>query len=124
MPNPSLPALIGGSWPLCRSRSGFRLQLLEQTPASPGNAYAGSGGCPQKMPAHGILQSRRHGTPARRKKHVAVGLNTHQKFSDNGSVNPSHRHVAGANNGGDAGSLAAVPHAYFTHATDRANKLP
>ncbi len=112
-----LPALIGGLGLYAGAVQASGFQLLEQNASGLGNAYAGSAAVAEDASTVFFNPAGMALLPAE-KKHVAVGLNLinpSAKFSDNGSVNPVSPPMSlGANNGGDAGSLAAVPHAYFT----------
>lgn len=108
-----LPALIGGLYAGAANASAF--QLLEQNVSGLGAAYAGSAAVAEDASTVFYNPAGMALLPAG-KKHMAAGLNLinpSAKFSDGGSVAAAGQ-VLGGNNGGDAGSLAAVPHGYFT----------
>jgi len=92
------------------SASGFA--LIEQSASGLGNAYAG--GAASAEDASTIFFNPA-GMSRLKGKEVVVAVHAIQpsaKFSDTGSALPAPRPLNG--NGGDAGSLALVPNAYFS----------
>ncbi len=110
-----LPTLIASLGLYTGAAQASAFQLLEQNASGLGNAYAGSAAVAEDASTVFFNPAGMAYLPAG-KKHVAVGLNLinpSAKFSDNGSIAAIGQPLS-AGNGGDAGSLAAVPHAYFT----------
>jgi long-chain fatty acid transport protein len=108
----TLPALVAALFVGNAGASGF--QLLEQNASGIGNAFAGSAAVAEDASTVFFNPAgMAYLTPG--KTHLAVGLDLikpQAKFSDRGSVAAAGQ-VLGNGNGGDAGDLAYVPHAYI-----------
>lgn len=107
-----LPAIIGGLYSSVAGASAF--QLLEQSASGLGTAFAGSAAVADDASTVFFNPAGMTFLPAG-KKNVAVGVDLIQpkvKFSDGGSTAAAFQSL-GNGTGGDAGSLAAVPHGYF-----------
>ena len=108
----ALPAIIGGLYANVAGAAGF--QLLEQNASGMGTAYAGSAVVAEDASTVFFNPAGMAYLPKTR--NVAFGvdaINPSAKFSGSGSAAPLLQTLSG-NNGGDAGDLAFVPHAYFT----------
>jgi len=109
----ALPAIIGGLYSNVAGASGF--QLFEQNASGLGTAYAGSAAVAEDASTVFFNPAGMAFLPAG-KKNITVGVDLIKpsvKFSDGGTTNAALQ-PAGNGNGGDAGSLAPVPHGYFT----------
>ena len=108
----ALPAIIGGLYSSAAGASGF--QLFEENASGIGTAFAGSAAVAEDASTVFYNPAGMAYLPAG-KKNIAFGVDAIKpsvKFSDGGSTSALLQ-PAGNGNGGDAGSLALVPHGYF-----------
>lgn len=106
-----LPALVASVFPGAAGAAGF--QLLEQNASGLGNAYAGSAAIADNA---STIFYNPAGMTQLQAREYSLGVNAIQpsfKFSNDGS---SVGALAGAGNGGDAGSLGVVPNGYLSWA--------
>ena len=118
----TLPALIMGLGAMNLAH-GAGFQLLEQNGSGLGSAYAGSAAIAEDASTIYYNPAGMTMLPGMNASAGVVAIRPSFKFSDGGSTLPSHFNgtqvnlgnvPAGGGNGGDAGSWAAVPNAYFS----------
>ncbi|NYT84650.1 OmpP1/FadL family transporter [Pollutimonas harenae] len=88
-------------------------QLLEQNASGIGNAYAGSAAIAENASTIFFNPAGMTRLPGVNVSGGLIGIRPSFKFHDDGSTGPGGLPL-GTNNGGDAGSLAAVPNAYIS----------
>ncbi len=109
----AMPAIIGGLYAGVAGAAGF--QLLEQNASGLGTAYAGSAAVAEDASTVFFNPAGMAFLP-QGKKNVTIGVDAIKptaNFSNGGSTAPGLQALRG-DNGGDAGDIAGVPHAYFT----------
>ncbi|WP_323030133.1 OmpP1/FadL family transporter [Castellaniella sp.] len=92
---------------------GAGFQLLEQNASGLGSAYAGSAAIGENASANYFNPASITLLPGMNVSAGAVAIKPSFKFSNGGSTGPTGAASTG-DNGGDAGSWAAVPNAHFT----------
>jgi long-chain fatty acid transport protein len=108
-------AIMGGL-ALSQTAGASGFQLLEQNASGLGNAYAGSAASAENA---SIIFYNPAGMTELKDREFSLGMSLIKpsyKFKDNGSSNAP---AATGGDGGDAGSLAALPNAYFSMALAR-----
>lgn len=92
---------------------GAGFQLMEQNASGLGNAYAGSAAIAEDASTVFYNPAGMTMLPGMNVAGGAVAIKPSFKFTDGGTTNPLGV-ATGGPGAGDAGSMAAVPHAYFT----------
>jgi long-chain fatty acid transport protein len=108
----TLPALIMGLGAMNLAH-GAGFQLLEQNGSGLGSAYAGSAAIAEDASTIYYNPAGMTMLPGMNASAGVVAIRPSFKFSDKGSTNALGAPTSGPN-GGDAGSWAAVPNAYFS----------